>query len=194
MLFRSPARALPYELNVVGDVDFAARTVTIQFVNSGQAAAVFQVRSGSQEGPWTYTVGSVAQALDTWIRKAKSVYDLSVYGPNGFFRSLKGTIGVSGKANLGVRSTYDAEPGITLEIVNRGASTSGVRIFDAYSKQTVAQSLASGQTLVWHWSLTSSSGWYDLAITVDSDSTFKQQLAGHVETGANSTSDPLLGA
>jgi phospholipase C len=45
-----------------------------------------------------------------------------------------------------------------------------------------------------HWSLSSSYGWYDLTITVDSDPTFCQQIAGHVETGRDSVSDPLLGA
>src|SRR5262249_44039698 len=156
--------------------DASARTVTIQFKNSGTAAAVFQVRSGSaSEGPWTYTVGSAAELGDTWARKPKGAYDLSVYGPNGFLRSFKGTLG---GANLGVQSSYDVAPGITLEIVNRGSTTSSVRIFDAYAKQTTTQSLAPGQTMVWHWSLTNSSGWYDLTVTVDSDATFKQQLAG----------------
>jgi phospholipase C len=36
-------------------------------------------------------------------------------------------------------------------------------------------------------------GWYDLIITVAGDPTFKYRLAGHVETGAESISDPALG-
>jgi len=37
-------------------------------------------------------------------------------------------------------------------------------------------------------------GWYDLTLTVGADPTFRQQLAGHVETGRDSASDPALGS
>jgi phospholipase C len=36
-------------------------------------------------------------------------------------------------------------------------------------------------------------GWYDLSISVESDPDFGQQLAGAVETGRDSVSDPRLG-
>jgi phospholipase C len=36
-------------------------------------------------------------------------------------------------------------------------------------------------------------GWYDLIITVAGDPNFNYRLAGHVETGADSISDPALG-
>ena len=36
-------------------------------------------------------------------------------------------------------------------------------------------------------------GWYDLIVTVAGDPTFKYRLAGHVETGEDSFSDPALG-
>ena len=49
-----PARALPYELQVDGQV--SASGVQLFFRNTGKAAAVFQVRSGNgQTGPWTST-------------------------------------------------------------------------------------------------------------------------------------------
>jgi phospholipase C len=34
--------------------------------------------------------------------------------------------------------------------------------------------------------------WYDLSVACDQDSTFLRRLAGHVETGRPSTSDPAL--
>jgi phospholipase C len=37
-------------------------------------------------------------------------------------------------------------------------------------------------------------GWYDLKVRVDSDASFQRQLAGHVETGKPSVSDPAIGA
>jgi hypothetical protein len=36
-------------------------------------------------------------------------------------------------------------------------------------------------------------GWYDLIITVTGDPIFEYRLAGHVENGADSISDPALG-
>ena len=35
-------------------------------------------------------------------------------------------------------------------------------------------------------------GWYDLIVTVAGDAAFKYRLAGHVETGRDSFSDPAL--
>jgi phospholipase C len=37
-------------------------------------------------------------------------------------------------------------------------------------------------------------GWYGLKVHVDSDASFQWQLAGHVETGKPSVSDPAIGA
>jgi phospholipase C len=35
-------------------------------------------------------------------------------------------------------------------------------------------------------------GWYDLTVTVDGDAGFNWQLAGHVENGERSISDPAM--
>jgi phospholipase C len=37
------------------------------------------------------------------------------------------------------------------------------------------------------------SGWYDLIVTTAGDPSFNYRLAGHVENGWDSTSDPALG-
>jgi phospholipase C len=39
-----------------------------------------------------------------------------------------------------------------------------------------------------------SKGWYDITITSHADPAYLRRLAGHVETGAPSISDPALGA
>jgi phospholipase C len=38
-----------------------------------------------------------------------------------------------------------------------------------------------------------SCGWYDLGIRVESEPGFLRRLAGHVENGKDSASDPALG-
>jgi phospholipase C len=44
-----------------------------------------------------------------------------------------------------------------------------------------------------YWNLGSAALWYDFIITSDSDSAFQRRIAGHVETGRHSVSDPGLG-
>ncbi len=85
-------------------------------------------------------------------------------------------------------------PAITLDIQNRSGAFSKLRIMDAYSRQTVTRTLEPGRSLTWHWPLEASFGWYDLTIEVESDSSFQQRLAGHVESGFDSVTDPALGA
>ena len=167
----------------------------LHFGNSGTSAAVFQVRAGDgKSGPWTYTVAPKDALADEWTFGEQTAYDLSVYGPNGYFRAFKGTAARAGSgANLRVTSVYHSEPGITLEIHNRADAAARVRIADEYGGQTSHHHLEPSGRLVWHWSLEASFGWYDFIVTVESDSTFLQRVAGHVETGRDSVSDPALG-
>jgi phospholipase C len=50
------------------------------------------------------------------------------------------------------------------------------------------------ERLTRHWDLDASFGWYDFTLEVEGDASFLQRLAGHVETGRDSVSDPALGA
>jgi phospholipase C len=192
-----PARAVPYELHVAAEANPLEGTVKINFANSGKAAAVFHVRSGDgQTGPWSYTVGAGNSGWDTWDIKGAggNRYDLSVYGPNGFLRVFKGSVGAGSDANLDVKSSYDCQRlGITLHITNRATVTSHVRISNAYNDHTVEHSLRPGEKLERNWFLWESGGWYDFTVRVDSDAGFERQLAGHVETGFDSVSDPAIG-
>ncbi len=188
-----PARPVPYELHVRADVDAAAGTVTIHFGNSGSAAAVFQVRRG-QRGRARGRTPSVRQSAlsDTWQRAGKPGYGLSVYGPNGFFRSFKGSLTGHHKTNLAVSALYEGG-GIALEIRNSGTQPATVHVHDAYGHHNASRALQPGEGWTHGWSLDGSHGWYDLTVSVDGDSAFQQQLAGHVETGDDSMTDPALG-
>ena len=192
-----PARAVPYELHVVATADAAAGQVALRFANTGDAAAVFQVRSGSGlTGPWTYTVGSHDAVGDTWDFRARgeTTYDLSVYGPNGFFRSVKGSLADRARANVVVEALYDPDDNaIIVEIRNRGGRLPGLQIADAYSGKHTVHVVEPGEILVRRFRLERSSGWYDITLRADSDAAFEQRIAGHLETGNDSMSDPQLG-
>ena len=187
------ARALPYSLNAQGTVNAGQGKFLIEFGNAGDAAAVFQVRSGNAvDAPRTYTVGPGKDVADTWD-VGPSGYDLSVYAPNGFFRSFKG--GVSGnRVKLDVRARYDKwRDGITLIVSSQTSGSIKVRIRDEYTGKTVDERLTRGESTSKHWSLGRFFGWYDFVNTVDQDPGFEYELAGHVENGEDSISDPAMG-
>src|SRR5262249_31989243 len=111
------ARALPYALEAAGSVQ-SDGSFRIDFLNTGDAPAVFQVRSGDNATtPRTYTVEPGKSLADAWP-VSDSRYDLSVYGPNGFFRGFQGGTG-GGSTNLAVRAESDGRSyRIELEIEN----------------------------------------------------------------------------
>ncbi|HXJ57305.1 MAG TPA: phospholipase domain-containing protein [Verrucomicrobiae bacterium] len=103
-----------------------------------------------------------------------------------------GTDGAS--TNLMVRADADGKSGqIELEIENQTPRRVVVRVQDAYTGEHRRLALKSGQSLDLKWSAAAVQGWYDLVITVEGDSSFKYQLAGHFETGHDSISDPAMG-
>jgi phospholipase C len=193
-----PSRAVPYELHVRGHADLADGVVKIHFGNTGKAAAVYQVYSGGgQAGPWTYTVGPHAETFDTWdiTASGQTEYDLSVFGPNGFLRVFEGSISENLKTNLESSIIYDVRRyGVMLEIHNHGEGSSRVRVFDYYKNRTTELELDSDRKLTEFYSLENSYGWYDFTIETESDPSFQRRLAGHLETGYDSMSDPAIGA
>jgi phospholipase C len=193
-----PARPVPYELHVRAHADLEDGEVKIYFGNTGKAAAVYQVYSGDgQTGPWTYTVAPHSETFDTWdiTASGQTEYDLSVFGPNGFLRVFEGSFSESIKANLESSIIYDVRRyGVILEIHNRGRKSSRVRVFDFYKNRTTEFELDSDQKLTEFYSLENSYGWYDFTIETESDPSFQRRLAGHLETGYDSMSDPAFGA
>ncbi len=191
-----PARPVPYELHVQDAVDFTKGTFGLTFTNTGKATAVYQVRSGNiKTGPWTYTVSPKKSLSDSWDLKTDllTAYDMSVYGPNGFFRAYKGSLAGAHTA-LTIVPTYDpAGDSISLKITNGGTKATAVVISDAYAGDTEKVSLPPGKSATKSWKLKKFFGWYDLTVTVTGDAHFLQQLAGHVETGKESATDPAIG-
>jgi phospholipase C len=189
-----PARALPYVLNVEASVDVSNNTIELTFINTGAAAVVFQVRSANPADVVRfYTVEPRKTLSGTW-NIVSSFYNLSVYGPNGFVRYFVGSTGPSSAA-LTVTSSYEGKNGggLNWTVANLGSSEVGVAVFNAYTGTEMNQSLAAGEAFGRLLSLSQFYGWYDIIITVAEDPSFSYRLAGHVETGNPSWSDPALG-
>ncbi|HKA98718.1 MAG TPA: alkaline phosphatase family protein, partial [Streptosporangiaceae bacterium] len=187
-----PARAIPYTLQADGLA--GATSVSVQFRSSGGAAGVFHVRSAdAAQDPRSYTVESGKQLADSW--DFTSGYDLSVHGPNGFFRHFKGGAGGPG-ADLAIQALYGPrhhEHEITLNLQNRGSAPAEVTVSDRYSSRSTTLTLAPGGAKALQFSLERTRGWYDLAVTVQGDPRFEYRYAGHLENGEASISDPGMG-
>jgi phospholipase C len=52
--------------------------------------------------------------------------------------------------------------------------------------------LRAGENIVKYWPLARFFGWYDFVLNIESDAAFLQQLAGHIETGRDSVTDPAI--
>jgi phospholipase C len=190
------ARAVPYDLRVDASVDVEKQTVRIDFDNHGDAGACFQVRSATaDEGPWTFTVEAGKHLSNTWQRgRNADSYDLSVFGPNGFFRQFRGSFGRETGVDLDVDVRYDARAyALILHVANRSRSRTRVQIANAYQDEVMKDELSRGRAFKRSFSLKQSFGWYDIAITSEADSRFAWRFAGHLENGRDSTSDPAIG-
>jgi phospholipase C len=82
---------------------------------------------------------------------------------------------------------------IAWTITNLANAQAEVSVLDAYTGKSASKLLQSHQSFADQLQLDQFGGWYDLIVKVSGDVGFKYQLAGHVETGKDSISDPALG-
>jgi phospholipase C len=186
-----PARALPYEMNVYASVDKAAGAIRLTFKNTGEATVVFQVRSGNPDDAVRgYTVEPGKKLEGTW--SAKPNYDLSVYGPNGFLRCFAGSV-AGARLDLHSKFESDNEGALAWRITNVAARRVTVTVTDAYTGDLHEEHLDPRESMDGNRSLANLHGWYDVVVTVAEDTGFEYRLAGHIENGRDSMSDPAMG-
>lgn len=213
------ALAVPYQLHAEVSVAASDGSLLLNLRNEGmvlpenpyaRSAAVFQVHSNERGAPAFYTVTSYDIHAATNLRSrgqtlienlkdridANGRYGFEVRAPNGFYREFTGNNQLAKTlARPEVSVSYQGAQ-IVLTIKNTGvlACTVTVKSNPAYKGDTVhTLELKPGESLSDSWLLRSSSGWYDLTLTAtNTESNFSRRLAGHVETGLPSRTDPLL--
>ncbi|MFC9331576.1 phosphocholine-specific phospholipase C [Kitasatospora sp. NPDC057015] len=184
------ARPLPYNLAV--DTKVVSGRMQFTFTNLGTAGAAFHVTAAHRtDGPWPYTVEAGKALTDTWsLPAATATYDFTTYGPHGFLRRLAGTVG---KVGPEVTARHDPATGhVTLTFSNPGTAAVTFTATDSYdATHSYSYALAAGTTkTVPNWGVASANRWYDITVTSSTDTAYVRRVAGHVETGAASTSDP----
>jgi phospholipase C len=147
-------------------------------------------------------------------------YDLWVLGPNGYHRRFTGDLarlaggraphpeirvgyaGASGNLHLRLRNDGGSPVRFTVKSNEVYGALSGRGANDDHGHgnendnragTTWTVTVHAGSQSELHWKLDSTGHWYDFVVTADSDASFSRRVAGRVETGRHSVSDPAMG-
>lgn len=183
-----PAHPLPYALEAVFTASrnelAPGYDVSVRLINnSTQGTSVYVFSDSFSAMPWRFTVGA-GHTLTVPLPSRSDNFEL--FGPNGFYRAF-----VAGRP---LHVTAEAR-GDTLSLTLRNDDTQAlaVDLVDwAYGADRRRVTLAPHDTHVEAWDLRASNHWYDVAVTTSQgpNKPGSWRFAGHVETGAVSTTDP----
>ena len=198
-----PACALPYDIEVNARIDVDQAELVVEFVVAGNLAQHkkvgvpftahtydrYQDATGNP-GIWNFAVAAKEPISYRWKLSnfQGGAYQVDIHGPNGFFRSFKGSTSTlqafSGKVQQDKQHTA-----LSLSLPK---SDTGYIVRDlSYGKGTLLAQATGGQAL--QVDLRDSQGWYDLEIRPHAHDAWIYRYAGHVETGKASCTDPLMG-
>ncbi len=191
-----PARALPYELQVQASVAAGGGSVTLNFVNQGEAGAVFHVynRLALDQVPRRYTVEAGKQLAGSWA--TSGLYDLWVLGPNGFHRHIVGDARRAATVALPELLLFaDRNSGeLLLDLVNTGgeACTFVLSPLKYYGGNPTELRVSARSRSSLRLPLAISQNWYDFGLRVKEIPGWLRRFAGHLENGQPSISDPAM--
>jgi len=207
------ACALPYQLFVNAGLNTARTALKLSFEVGGTsfgqkmtaAGAPFNVytRSTYRNDPgktWSYAVKAgdkIEDEFDVLSFKGET-YAICVDGPNGFFREFKGT---KQDAALTIACVYEQsgilkKPTGNLQLIIDNQEDRAIEIQlgdDPYKTTNKSIKIAGKSQKIVALNLQKSKGWYDFKVRLTGNAEFLQHYAGHVETGEDSISDPLMG-
>jgi phospholipase C len=166
--------------------------------NAGQAPALSAYPAAF---PGQYTVDpsrsgrtkTVPGAVEIGAGDGDGRYDLTVVGPNRFLRHFTGDATAPG-STAQVEAGYDEDgfgrrPKLSLRLINAGAeavtftvmsnnySPDGARTYHVPPRGSATHSADP---------LARNSGWYDLSVSLSSDSSWSRRYVGHLENGTDS--------
>ncbi|WP_049973742.1 phosphocholine-specific phospholipase C [Azospirillum sp. B4] len=193
-----PLRPTPYDLAVdVAPAPEGRDGPTLTFHNRGRAAAVFHVFDllAPDSAPARHTLAAGSSLSTPAPFSGKQGCDVLMLGPNGFLRHL--TAGPRPAFPLALSTTASGGgQTVTVAVESRGGDAIGLGLSDnAYGNAAMTATVAAGNRLALTWPTAANDGWYDATLTLTGPGApLTWRLAGHVETGRTSRSDPAWGA
>jgi phospholipase C len=211
-----PACALPYELNIQGelgaDKSFFSISMAVGnlYFKDRSAGCPFIIYTyGKEFKTKNYAVSAGDQLFDKTPMSEfeNDNYDIRLYGPNGFFRSYKGNkndppilISFFEDSNYNsVTKNYELTGRILMKFINPDLQNRyKIKIVDNvyHSFEPIVKELPNvNETAVTTIALDANpnSCWYDFSVFVEGNTVFEKRFAGHIETGKESMSDPAMG-
>lgn len=184
-----PSRALPYQLHVEETLSPSQQLLTLNLYNTGAQGVVFHVydRLDLNQIPRRYTVEAGKALSDNW--SVTNQYHLWLLGPNGFHRELRGAIG---QPQPQVRLTPQGDH-LSLTLTNPTPQAITVTIARCPYTQNGPWSieLPAGERHQQAFDARASGGWYDISLQASDG--WQRRMAGRLESGEHSVSDPLMG-
>jgi phospholipase C len=180
-----PARALPYAFDVACEIDANRKAVTLSITNSGVAGVALNAyAAGGETGPWSFTV-EAGKSLRHEVLARVDAYDLMIYGPNGFLRHFRGATSHAPSEPVATFGSDAVQ--MTVPAPLRAQKADEVVPPNTGRAGNLAAVEQAG------WNVAGNGHWYDIEISSADDPTYLRRYAGHIETGAPSVSDPLIG-
>lgn len=155
---------------------------------------------------WNYTVAAGDTLTDTWTLKDfdAEAYKIEIYGPNGFYRAFAGNaqdpsldITCEYHRSRLLKKTLTGNIQLNVKNLDKKQKTTITITDNAYSGGARTKTLdlagTDGSNALIILELGRSFGWYDFTVRVSGNEVFEKRYAGHVETGKESFSDPLMG-
>lgn len=195
------ACAIPYDIAVNARIDLKERVLVVRFDFEGKLPKTkvlgipFFVKSavayGAEDLPgttWNFAVREGEGLEYRWNLDEfdGDFYHIEIYGPNGFYRSFKG----SKTYESAIFFLKQVEATAELSLVAKNNRSEILLNELSYMKKEKA---FRAHSFSWRMDTGQSFGWYDFVITDAEDPYFSYQYAGHLETGVSSMTDPLMG-
>ncbi len=176
--------ALPYQPNAFCLLNSNANTFTLIMTNAGAASVHFGVypNTASDNPPQPFDVPNATPVSTTFNVSTNGKYDFSCYGPNGFQRRFAGNL-ASDAQKIEAVSTLDTfTGGLGIALENPSASALIFALTNGYTTNAAVSYYVSAHATN---SVTigseTNNGFYDVTVTVGTDSAFVRRFLGRVE-------------
>ncbi len=203
-----PSCPLPYELFVSGSLNSARNELVIRFqarndlFKDKAAGAPFTAYAFTAGGGYVcrnYAVEAGDVIEDSWKLSdfIDGVYDVRVYGPNGYFWKFSGSAQdpmLEAQLAPAARGTESADVEVLLGSTAAGSGITVSVLDNSYGNAEQTKQVPASARGSIRVSTAESHRWYDLSLRVTGAEKFERRFAGRIETGAWGFSDPRIGS